>query len=184
MIEALETKEVTLPGFPYRVRIEQLSALEARRLARRLMNAAGHALAQSASAGKNGASEDLLALAGLLETLDDETVDWLNATFLPHTKVADANGRFSSATDPGVEAMMFDGGKGLARWFVWMQACLMFTVADFFEGATALRSKLQELAATVAAKTTASPSPSTSPTSGSGTASFRVKRTEAPTSEP
>lgn len=177
----LGEKEVWLGGSGRHVKIAQLPALEARHTARLLANALGRSMRGTVKIdpAKALGEQDVDfvgALGAVLEGLDDATLDTLTNTFAKRTKVETDDGKWSPL--PSVIDVVFGGGEGLADWLEWLKACVEFSCGPFFQrllGLSALGSFSGAPAPdAVSAEGSKSPTEST----GSSTASPRVRRIE------
>jgi hypothetical protein len=133
----IETREIELEGLEgRRVRIQQLGAKDARGVARRLLNMIGIAIREAAGAAAAGGAEaqvvEIIATGAFLERLDDELIEYLTATFEKVTVIEDTPGSEGWMPITKVRDLVFGAGKGLARWSVWMRACVEFSCGDFF----------------------------------------------------
>jgi hypothetical protein len=129
----IEFREVPMEGLEgRRLRIQQLGAKEARSVARRLLNVVGTALRE---AGGNVAGQvEIIAIGAILERIDDATVEYLTDTFEKVTSMEDTAGSEGWMPVAKARDIVFGAGKGLARWYVWMRACIEFSCGDFFTG--------------------------------------------------
>lgn len=175
----LGEKEIWLSGSGRHCKIAQLSAIEARHTARILANALGRSLRQSVKIDptKPLAEQEIDvigALGGVLEGLDDATLDTLTNTFAKRTKVSTDDGKWTPLSS--VIDLVFGGGDGLADWAEWLKECVLYSCGPFFRRLPAL-SALGSFSGT---SQDAAEAESTSPTAstGSSTASPRVRRIE------
>ena len=176
----LGEKEIWLSGSGRHVKIAQLSALEARHTAVLLANVVGRSLHGTSKIDPTkGIAEqeiDVLGAIGtMLEALDKNLVDTLTATFAKRSKVETDDGKWQPLTS--VIDLVFGGGEGLADWAEWLRACVEFSCGPFLSRLLAqsgLGSFSVASAGTEAAEESRSPTEST----GSSTASPRVRRIE------
>lgn len=176
----LGEKEIWLTASRRHCKIGQLSALEARHTARILANALGRSLRGSVKIDptKPLAEQEidvLGALGGALEELDDATLDTLTNTFAKRTKVESDDGKWAPLSS--VIDLVFGGGDGLADWAEWLKECVLYSCGPFFRRLPAL-SGLGSFSATSEAEPVAEESRSPTESTGSSTASPRVRRIE------
>jgi hypothetical protein len=165
----IEPHEFDLQWEGRRCVVDDLGSKAARSVARRVMNIIGRGLsAANVDSMMELEAAGARALGTMLALLDDETIEFLTATFMPKTRIEREPGSSTWVMLPEVEALVFAGGPGNARWLRWLAFCLEITCRDFFVAAFAA---FQKTTALVKAKgEVATPSPSTSPRSGTFTA--------------
>lgn len=178
----LGEKEIWLSGSGRHVKIGQLGAMDAREVAVMLTNIVGKAMQGTVkidpTKGALDQDIDLVgALGAALERLDKERVNTLTNVFAKRTKVESDDGKWTPLAS--VVDVVFGGGEGLADWFEWLYACLEFSCGPFFGRLLGLKARVDSLRSTtgeapVAAEPPVSPTEST----GSSTASPRVRRIE------
>jgi hypothetical protein len=174
----LGEKEIWLSGSGRHVKIGQLSALEARHTACTIVNVLGKSMQGTIKVdptkGMLEQDVDLVGILGsVLERLDEKTVDALTTTFAKRTKVETDDGKWTPLQS--VIDVVFGGGEGLADWFEWLRACIEFSCGPFFLRLPGLTKPVSSFVAPAPAEE-ASKSPTES--TGSSTASPRVRRIE------
>jgi hypothetical protein len=173
----IEMREFDLEWEGRRCLVEQLGAMQARQVARRLINVVGTAIRESAvgAVDREIAVAGIMASGAILERLDDATIEWLTQTFLKVTRIEREAGSEDWLLPKDVQDLVFGGGPGLARWLRWMSFCLDMSCADFFAAAFAEARRLQTKASKqtdLIHKPPVSPSPSPSPSTSSRTGTF------------
>ena len=177
----LGEKEIWLSGSGRHCKIGQLNALEARHTARMLANTIGRGLKGTVKIDPTKSMGDqevdlVGALGKVLEDIDDKTLDTLTDTFAKRTKIQSDDGKWTSLS--GCIDLVFGGGDGLADWFEWLYAAVEFSCGPFFARLSGLKTLVgSSKASPEAAPAQASTSPTES--TGSSTASPRVRRIEA-----
>jgi hypothetical protein len=113
--------------------MNQLPAKQARQVARRLANAIGSGLRRAGSTATSVLEADVFAAAGgMLEELNDETLDFLHDTFAAVTFVEREAGTENWVSVREYNDLLFGGGPGLTRWFRWIRFGLEASCGDFF----------------------------------------------------
>lgn len=165
----LESKTVTINGTQFR--IQQLGALQARSVARLLLNEVGRGLRAvgQSSVGLDDLAEKAIAagVGELLADLSEDTLERLTAAFLGSTSVRTAGASDFQKMDDDLQNALFCGGKGLATWMRWLVECVEFSTWDFFLELGRLRGRFAPKADDAEAADTP-PSPSTSTGSSTG----------------
>lgn len=142
-----EPKDFDIDWEGRRCIVNELGAMPARQVARRITNVVGTAVREGASGiDKDVQVAGLMATGAILERLDDGTLDWLTQTFYKQTTVETEPGSETFIPMRDVSELVFGGGDGLARWMRWLSFCLEMTCADFFRAAFAEFQRMQTTA--------------------------------------
>ncbi len=176
-----EPREFDMEWEGRRCIVHELSARDARSVARRIGNILGAAIKDGAAAGidKDVQIAGMMAGGALLERLDEATVEWLTQTFVKATQIEREPGSDEWLSPKDVSEFVFGGSDGLARWLRWMAFCLDMTCSDFFAVAfTEFQKRMKATGMTTTGNgvaptmegAAASPSPSTSKMHGTFTA--------------
>jgi hypothetical protein len=171
---SLEPHEFDIDWEGRRCVVQELPAKDARQVARRVVNAMGAALKETAKPGIEGLEIQVAmvgAIGAVFEKLDEPTLEWITTTFMKQTLVERESGTEEFIPLKEVEALVFGGGAGLKRWARWLRFSVEMTCGDFFADAFASLREKTAKGQTVPLTTTkaASASPTTSPRSGSFT---------------